>query len=674
MLDKNSIAQLSQLKQDILASKDVAEGTVVGTAGRFGFVKLDDGRTAFLNPEKMQKVLPGDRVRVNVVRNAKDQLEADFEAFLAASLTRFVGQYRIKGNAHFVAPTDKGVNRWIFLPPQNRPKCKEGDYVLAEIAKHPFDDGKAAAKIISHIGAEGSNFLHHNIVIAKYGLSRFWAKDAMAQAKSCESAAVPETLRDLTHLPLVTIDSASTKDMDDALCTEAVEGGGWKLWVSIADPASFIAPGSFIAKSARYFSQTVYLPGRVLPMLPEGLATGAFSLQPEQLRAAITCEIDIAADGTLTGYEFSLAKIQSQKKLTYQQVAAWLDGDEQELSECSDAIKDSIKALYDCATVRCEYRQKHHFVADDQADFDWTLNKQGFIESITKRARNKAHRLVEEAMVAANLCGGEFLAKNNTGIFATQTGFRPERLGEVKALLREELGEDFSGEDIDTPEGFLKLMHHLRGDDSYRHLLAPLRRFTLNAELADKPLPHLGMGVMHYAPITSPIRRYADLCNHWSIHQLLKHGKPQSQPAKLLEQLLLSLDNSRQASRELEQTLVCEYLSRHLDQQSAGTIRIVTQQGFGVRLNDTGMEGFVQIPKQVEKTFDAKRMTLTVADTCYALDAEVSVRVAAVDREKRRVKLELTDAPWASKTAASTDAKAEQLAADEPNTTAPASE
>src|SRR5688572_6961601 len=128
MLDPNSIAQLSQLKKEILASKDYAEGVVVGANGRFGFVKLDDGRTAFLNPERMQRVLPGDRIKVNVVKTEKDQLEAELENLLATGTTEFVGRYRIKGSNHFVQAEEPG-SRWLFIPPPLRKKCQENDWV-----------------------------------------------------------------------------------------------------------------------------------------------------------------------------------------------------------------------------------------------------------------------------------------------------------------------------------------------------------------------------------------------------------------------------------------------------------------------------------------------------------------------------------------------------------------
>lgn len=648
MFDPNAIAQLSQLKKAIVESKDVAEGVVVGANGRFGFVKLDDGRDVFLNPDRMQRVLPGDRVRINVTKNSKDQLEGELEALLSSELNRFVGQYKIKGNAHFVVPEDKQQNRWLFIPPQNRGRCQEDDLVFAEVLRHPYEDGKAAARMISRLGLPTDDYIHQSLISARFDLLRDWSKDALKQVRQCAQQAEKSDPQrtDLTHLPFVTIDSASTRDMDDALYIEAQADGGWQLWVAIADPASFILPGSPIAKAARYYAQSVYLPGRFLPMLPEPLTTDTFSLVSGQRRPALVCKMAIDASGEIGEFSFEHAYITSQQKLSYQAVAQFLDGDTHELSECGQETLDNLKALQHAALTRLNYRQTHNLVHEDQPDYDWVLNSKGLIDTIHRRERSSAHKLVEEAMVAANLCAGEFLHSHGRGLFTTHAGFRPDRLGEVKALLHEELGDDVDVETLDTLPGFINLIRTLR-DGPKSHLLAPLKRMMSNAELSTTAAPHMNMGFAQYATITSPIRRYADFCNHWSINQILRAQKSQTLPEKALQQLHDTLTRGRQAGRQLEQTLAGLYLHDKIGLETTGVIRIVTQQGFGVRFLDSGLEGFVQIPKKVKKSFDAKRMTLTVGEQMYALNDEVAVILQGVDLEKRRVKLGLQQPPTA---------------------------
>ena len=271
MLDKNTLSQLSQLKAEIEASKEYATGTVASTSGRFGFVRLEDGRDAFLSPEKMQRVLPGDKLKVCLAKNDKDQLEANFEALLESPLKRFIGKYQVKGAGHFVVPQASHVNRWIFVPPKNRLASKENELVVAQVIRHPYKDGKAQASILERIGFPDDSHIEYKHTLAEYGLNRTPGKQQKQQVHAIAEQFAKEDFgerEDLTHIPFVTIDSASTKDMDDALAIVNTDEG-IKLHVAIADPASFIRAGSPLAKSAEQNGQTCYFLGGVVPMLPD---------------------------------------------------------------------------------------------------------------------------------------------------------------------------------------------------------------------------------------------------------------------------------------------------------------------------------------------------------------------------------------------------------------------
>lgn len=638
MLDQSTLAQLSQLKTAIIASKEYGEGTVVGAKGSFGFVKLEDGRDAFLSADKMQRVLPGDRVKILITKNAKDQLEAQLEALLSPSLKRFVAQYIIKDHNHFVLPQADNFNRWLFVPPQLRGKCQNGDYVLAELINHPYADGKATAKVVARLGQPSDPYIEHKIVIARHGLYRYWHKDTLGQMEGCAAAALElDEREDHTHTPFVTIDGASTQDMDDAVYCEHTPDG-FQLQVAIADPASFIAPSSHLGKAARDHAQTLYLPGENLCMLPERLATYSFSLMENQIRPALICHLQVSTSGEVTDRRFSLGKIRSHHKLNYTQVAAFLKGDLP--INASESIHNSLRALEQLALVRYSYRERHHWLPDDQPDYSLLLNPQGKIDHIEKRERNIAHRMIEEAMLLTNQSAGQLLAQHGLGIHMVHLGFRSERLGEVKALLKEEFGQPPEA-DITTLEGFLSLVHSLRENPEKAHLLAPLKRMMRTSEPSGEPGPHMGLGFNHYATVTSPIRRFADLYNHWAISHILKNQKTQSASPKYTEHLQETLNKGRLALRELELWLACDYLQHHIGLEDNAYIRIITPQGFGVKLHATGLEGFVQFDKKQAKTYDAKRMTLKVNDTLYRLDETVSVKVLEVDVARKRVKLGL---------------------------------
>lgn len=636
MLDKTTLSQLSQLKQAIHESKEYATGTVASTSGRFGFVRLTDGRDAFLDPEKMQFVLPGDEVKILVTTNDKKQLEATIEEIIDSPLKRFVGTYRIKGNAHFAVPDDAKVNRWIFIPPKSRKGCKEGEKIAAKIIQHPAKDGKAQAKVIERIGQPDDHHIEYKYTVAKYDLSPWNKEGEEEQLKKIRAQIEAEDFGervDYTHLPFVTIDSASTRDMDDAVHI-AEDEGNTVLTVAIADPASFILPGSPLAKLAERQAQSTYMLGGIIPMLPDSLANDCFSLVEGQKRPALVCTINLNAEGGINHYKFERAVIQSKHKLNYQQVAEFLDGTD-ESAVPSDA-SNNLRKLSELATLRNQYRAEHNLLGQDQLDYDIRLDDKGKIAEIRPRSRTTAHRLIEEAMLLTNMCTGDFLSQHKMGLHTVHGGFRLDRIGEVNALLKE---EQITPEgDITSLEGNLKLIKALSANERQKALIPALRRMMQVAELSDEPGPHMGMGFEHYATCTSPIRRYADLYNHWALHSLLADTKPYTFKPHQLERLKDTLQAGRQADREIYQWLLCQYVENSLiGFEGRGKVRIVTQQGFGVRLIENGVDGFIAFPKSQEKQFDAKRMTLTVNGVTYRADDEVDVVVTSVDHEKRRI-------------------------------------
>ncbi len=640
MFDKNTLAQLTELKTAIVASKEYGQGTVVGSNGRFGFVKLSDGRDAFLNPEKMQSVLPGDSVKVLITENDKGKLEATVETLLEPAFKRFIGEYKIKGNNHFVLPDAKNFSRWLFVPPQFRNKSKEGDTVLCELMRHPFhEEGKAAAKVVANIGKGSEPYFEHKFIIAKYGLYRYWPKEATEQANECRQRVNNlDGREDFTHIPFITIDSASTRDMDDAVYAEATEQG-WKLSVAIADPSSFISPSSPIARGARDYGQTVYMPGEVLPMLPEHLATDAFSLLENEVKPALICQASILKSGEIADFTFTKGNIKSRAKCNYPAVAAFLQDGTPFTDD--DAINKTVTTLGEFAKTRLGYRQEHNLVHEDQPDFDLQLNNKGKISHIIRRERSVSHKLIEEAMLVINLCAGEFLANAKAGIHTRHDGLRQDRLGEIKSLLKEELTapDDAIPDNLETAEGYKTLIKLLRSHPK-SHLISPLKRMSATSHLSVEAKPHSNQGYAHYATVSSPLRRYADLSNHWSIAQLLDGKTAQSASDRAVERLNETLDNGRKAVREIEQWLKSQYINELKGQTEQGHIRVITQQGFGVKLDDTGLEGFVQIPKGISKTFDAKRLTLKVGETTYQLDTPIEITIIEGQPDKRRVRFE----------------------------------
>jgi VacB/RNase II family 3'-5' exoribonuclease len=644
MLNNDALAELSKLKKIIEDSKDGGEGIVVGSQGRYGFVKLDDGRSIYLPPEEMQRVLPGDRVQVEVTTNDKNKSQAKLEKLLQKNLKHFVGNYTIKGNNHFVIPDQQAANRGLFVPPKERKNFAHGDLVQCQLVRHPFADGKSQVKITELIGKPDDIGIEHRLIELNYQLSTDFEPAAHQQAQ--QIAAQLDALddgnrQDLSYLPFVTIDAESTLDLDDALLAESNDKG-WTVYSAIADPSAFVETGSPLDRAARQRASSVYFPGKVLSMLPTALATDGFSLNPEQRRPVLICKMTVAHDGTISHYEFFNALIRSHAKFSYTAVADYIDN-AKAISSNNDLLQ-SLSNLKDFAKARREYRLQHCLIQDDNADYSYQLDDQLKIQAITLKATTSAHRVVEETMLATNLCAGEEFAKHPQcgALFSTHSGFRPERIQEIQQLLKLEK-PDYPSDNLDSFEGYTGLIQSLDQDLKAHPLKIILRRLLQGAEITTQALPHCGLGFRHYALITSPIRRYQDLHNHRILKKILTNRDTQTGEVNL-QAIQEKITAIRSAQRELIQRLLCQYLQDKVGQTFAAKIMAVSSQGLALRLVDTGAESFVQLrngPKLKTK-YDSIRLTLTVNESLYQLDQVTTVKLESVNRERNQLQFSLT--------------------------------
>ncbi|MET0356914.1 MAG: VacB/RNase II family 3'-5' exoribonuclease [Cellvibrio sp.] len=674
MLNNSALQQLAQLKTNLVAKKDLAQGIVRSTTKRFGFVCLDDGREAFLDPEQMLRVLPDDRVEVEVTTNSKDQLEAKLEKLLSSSLTEFVGRYVNKGTNFFVEPDIFNFNRWLFVPPQDRKGLSLDELVRCTIARHPFNDGKAQVKVIARLGKADEPGIENRYTVAKFQLPNEWAAPAQNQASSINwSPLVFENGElDLTHLPFVTIDSENTRDMDDAIFITGNEHG-WELITAIADPSKQIDFNSPLELAARERASTMYLLGQSITMLPAELSHDTYSLVAEKKRPTLICKVQIATNGEITAYEFAEAQIRSQQKLNYQVVADHITG-VKTLKDAGFNVSDEIQAMLTTlqafAQKRAEYRLQHALVMDDKPDYFFILNDLKKIDHVDKRERNVAHRMIEEAMLVTNICAGELFVKHpGYGIFSSHVGFRPERINDAMSLITEDrpdlIAAGLTAQDLAQLDKFQALFKDLRINskpDSQNYnpknapLLSLLQRMLQAGSLSFEHIPHFGLGFNAYAMVTSPIRRYNDFYNHLAIKRILRDEPAQEiNTEELAIQLQEQLNQGRQACRYLELWLQCQFMTQHIDTLHTGTIGLINSNGIGVRLDDLGIEGYAMLAPRdgdVKAQFDSRRLSLTIEGKPYRLDEKVNVLVKEVDVAKRKIALEVVDQATADRLSA----------------------
>lgn len=662
MLNKNALEQLAQLKNTLVSQKDITIGQIRTTTKRFGFVLLDDGREAFIDPDQMQRVLPDDRVEVEITTNAKNQFEAKLIQLIQPGLKNLVGRCVSKGNNYFIEPDHPHFNRWLFIPPQDRKGLEVGDLLHAQISRHPFNnEGKAQVHVIQSLGKPNDPGLEARYALAKFELPCEWTSAVTQQTNTINWT--PLTFdngeQDLTQLPFVTIDAENTRDMDDAIYLQKTESG-WELFTAIADPSKHIHLGSPLEQAARERANTLYLLGLIQGMLPSELSQDTYSLVAEQKRAALVCKITLNQQAEVQAYEFCEAQIRSHHKLSYQSVFDYLDN-----KQNPDLPENVLQLLTDLKTFaenRLQWRLNNALVMEDKADYFYILNDQKKIDHVEKRERNIAHRIVEEAMLITNLCAGDLFSRNpGYGIFSTHPGFRTERLDEAKHLLQQDR-PDLLTENLSQLDSYCHLFRNLRQqrDDqqtSYLHSL--LQRMQQTSLLSFDAIPHFGLGFPAYAMVTSPIRRYNDYYNHLAVKALLRGETPpindsdarQQLAEKLQEQIFLG----RQASRFTENWLCCQFAQQHIGTLHTGTIGLVNSQGIGVKLDDWGIDGFVLLvskDSEAKSHFDSGRLRLTVDGKTFSIDEKVQVLIESVDIEKRRIQLQLVDEKTAERLSA----------------------
>jgi VacB/RNase II family 3'-5' exoribonuclease len=633
MLDRQAINQLQGLKQQLESEKEHAEAVVRPSTGRYGFARLDDGRDVFLPPDEMLKAFPGDRVQV-AVRPGKDKRPvAEIEKLVDSPLGEFNGRCVRKGKALFVQPDLPQISRWLFLPPQAREGAQDGDYLRCALLRHPIRDGRPQARVLQRIGTGDEPGIENRYVMAKHGIAAGWDEAEAAQAAALletQSPLADPRREDLSDLAFVSIDSARTQDIDDALYAE-VTSDGWLLYVAIADPSAYLGADSSLRDVLRRRASSVYFHGDVAPMLPECLVQDGCALAEKVLRPALVCRLQVSEDGQIGDYRFLEAKVCSGAKLSYYAVDRYLSGHNEALM----CHATPLEALYQASRALRGRRETEGLVMEERQEFRWILDDQGQIDHIEPGEKLTSQRLVEECMVAANRCAARFLeAQGASGPFVVHDGFRRDRLKE-RGKFVEAFAPAFQERDIDSLEGYRDLMQYLGTAEHELPLRSMVNRLLTRARLAVRSGPHMGMTLPAYTNCTSPLRKYLDYLVHLQIKAALR-----GEPAKLCDQPELDALQKRQqqlraATQEAERWLAHNFLLRLAQEDPgpwAGQVSYLDNQGLMVKLDANGLEGYVDLRAEKEKfRFDRHTATLASKRRAFRVGMPVAVTLDGCD-------------------------------------------
>ncbi|MGZ0750052.1 exoribonuclease II [Kluyvera sichuanensis] len=638
MLQDNPL--LAQLKQQLHSQTPRAEGVVKATEKGFGFLEVDAQKSYFIPPPQMKKVMHGDRI-IAVIHSEKEKESAEPEELVEPFLTRFVGKIHRKDDRLSIVPDHPLLKDAIPCRAERgvTHDFKEGDWAVAEMRRHPLKgDRSFYAELTKFITFGDDHFVPWWVTLARHNLEKE-APNGVATEMQDEGL----ERRDLTALDFVTIDSASTEDMDDALFVEEATDGKLLLTVAIADPTAWIVEGSKLDDAAKIRAFTNYLPGFNIPMLPRELSDDLCSLRAEMVRPVLACRMTLAADGTIEdNIEFFAANIESKAKLVYDDVSNWLEntGD---WKPQTDAIARQITLLQRVCQIRSEWRKTHALVFKDRPDYRFVLGEKGEVLDIVAEPRRIANRIVEESMIAANICAARVLRdKLGFGIYNVHTGFAPDNTEALAALLKT---HDVHVDPVEvlTLDGFCKLRRELDAQPS-GFLDSRIRRFQSFAEISIEPGPHFGLGLEAYATWTSPIRKYGDMVNHRLLKAIIKGENPSRPKEDVTVQMAERRRLNRMAERDVADWLYARYLNPQAgkDTRFAAEIIDVSRGGMRVRLVDNGAVAFIPAPflhaVRDEMVCSQESGTVQIkGEVVYKVTDVIDVTIAEVRMETRSV-------------------------------------
>lgn len=615
----------------------------------FGFaVPLQGGSDFVLYERQMRGLMHGDVVIVRPSGvDRRGRREGQVLDIVERAYTEVVGRFYLDRGVAVLEPEDSRLTQPILLTPDSVKKLQplDGQVVVAKIEEYPTVHRPAVATLSEILGNYADSGMEIEIAVRKHHLPHRFSEECQLQAASVPSRVRPSDFRgreDIRDLPLVTIDGESARDFDDAVYAEKI-GRNYRLVVAIADVSHYVKPGSALDADAYERGTSVYFPRRVIPMLPESLSNGICSLNPEVDRLCMVCDMVITYSGSVKTYRFYPAVMRSHARLTYNQVWDSLQNPQQN----PNPYQQELETLYRLFKILHKRRLQRGAMEFETTETQMLFDENGKIERIVPLVRNDAHKLIEECMLAANVCAADFLLVNgHTALFRNHLGPTEEKLN----VLREQLallGLSLGGKKQPTPKDYAALAQKIQDRPDRELIQTMLLRSMQQAVYEAENQGHFGLAYEHYAHFTSPIRRYPDLLVHRAIKAIL--GGKTYRPAESWQAMGVHTSfterRADEASRDVEGWLKTYYMRDKVGEVFGGRISGMANFGLFVTLDDVYIEGLVHISELGEDYFQYRPETMTVegerSGVCFAMGDRVVVKVVRADPDHNKIDLVL---------------------------------
>ncbi|MDO8908460.1 MAG: ribonuclease R [Pseudohongiella sp.] len=666
-----------------LADKmELVKGRVQGNKEGTGyFVPADASGDMFLGPQEMLKVFDGDIVLVRVSGvDRRGRKEGMIVEVLERRLTQIVGRFYRDHGFGLVVPDNRRISQEILIPEADTRNAQDGQFVVAEIRSYPDQRRKAVGAIVEILGDHMAPGMEIDVALRSHNIPHEWPKEVERAVKGLSEEVAKEDLAgrvDLRELPFVTIDGEDAKDFDDAVYCEEGPRGTAKLFVAIADVSHYVKPESALDQEAQNRGNSVYFPGSVIPMLPEVLSNGLCSLKPQVNRLVMVCEMDLSRTGKVTDFRFYEGVIFSHARMTYTEVADILETPDsptrersrERLREKYAALIPHLETLYGVYEKLSKARQLAGALDFSSQETRIVFGETRKIREIVPVVRNNAHRLIEECMLAANVCTAQFLAESDLPVlYRVHEGPNPDKLENLGIYLKE-LGLVLTKSTKPEPKDYQRVLQAVVDRPDANLIQTMLVRSMLQAVYQPDNIGHFGLGFEAYTHFTSPIRRYPDLLVHRALRYLIRSGKNKTQIRQIKgavkltrkeaypyqpsdmqhfgENCSMTERRADAASYDVQDWLKCEYVKDRVGDEFRGTVSSVTGFGLFVQLSDIYVEGLVHVTalKNDYYQFDPVRQMLRGehSGVSYRLGDTVTVKVARVDLDERKIDLQILD-------------------------------
>jgi len=649
----------------LIDKMDLVRGHVIAHPDGFGFLVPDDSSDdLFLSARQMRMVFHRDRVVAHVSGiDRKGRREGAIVEVLERNTERVVGRFS-QNSTHsksvgFVIPDNKRVTHDIVVPHEHQADAVEGQIVVVQLLEQPTRRRQPMGQIVEILGEHMAPGMEIDVAIRAHELPHEWPDDVNEAIKAFSvdvDASDIGQRQDIRELPLVTIDGADARDFDDAVYCEP-HGKGWRLLVAIADVSHYVMPDSALDRSAVERGNSVYFPGRVIPMLPEVLSNGLCSINPKVDRFCMVCDMIVSESGSINSYRFYDAVMRSHARLIYDDVAKMLSGDKALRQQYQDLVPhlENLNKLYRAFSKQRKVRGTIEFETTDTV-IEFGPDKK--IQSIVPLLRNDAHKHIEECMISANICAAKYLAKHKIPtLYRDHEPPAADRLTDLREFLSS-LGLTFSGGDHPEAEHYAQLLAQVRDRPDAHLIQTVMLRSLKQAVYAPENTGHFGLALEKYAHFTSPIRRYPDLLVHRAIrHVFSQENAPENTSPfyydhndmlKLGAQCSSTERRADEATRDVTAWLKCEYMMDKVGECFDGIITGVTSFGLFVELQNIYVEGLVHVTALNNDYyhFDPVKHSLVGERThqTFRLADKVNVKVVRVDLDEKRMDFELASA------------------------------